>query len=329
MKLHQRMATATVAVAVAAGVLTACTGSTPSVTPAKPVAGNQPMVDKNTWPKSTPDRGLAKGMTLPLETYMQTFQETVTLEGAKRKLQEQCMADYGLPVQLPLEGTNPPPSDNDANMERRYGLTDREAAATYGYGLPGETTAPVRQKLPALEPVELEVLTGRKPTPATKDMPQAQAQAEAARDSYNGKKLPAGGCTGWAVGQIDEPTQDELTVVAELNGNSFTESMRLPAVKTALAQWSQCMDGKGHKGLATPFDAANRVPHVEGQPSQQEIDIALAEIDCKTQTGLVGLWYNEESKLQTTLIGEHKSTLDTIRSRNAAAVSAAGKKTGL
>ncbi|WP_053713278.1 hypothetical protein [Streptomyces sp. XY413] len=328
MKFNQRASAAAIVVVAATSLLTSCAGgATSSVTPAAPAAGDRPLVDRAKWPKATPERGLARGLTLPLETYMQTFEETVVLDGAVRRLQERCMADYGLPVQLPVEGTNPPPSDNDANMERRYGLTDREAAAAHGYGLPGETTEPVRQKVPELEPAEFEVLTGHKlPAAAAKGAPQ-QAP-ERARDSYNGKKLHEGGCTNWAARQIEKPSQDDLTFVAELNGNSFTESMKLPAVTKALGEWSQCMDGKGHKGLTTPFDAANRVPHVEGRPSPEEIAVAVAEVDCKTQTGLVDVWFKEESRLQTALIAQHLGTLGPIRSRNGAAVDAAGSKAG-
>ncbi|MFD5620355.1 hypothetical protein [Streptomyces yangpuensis] len=162
MKFNQRAAAATILAVAATGMLTSCAGTAPSAPPAKPVAGDRPLVDRAKWPEATPGRGLAQGLTLPLETYMQTYQETVVLDGAVRQLQEECMADYGLPVRLPVEGTNPPPSDNDANMERRYGLTDREAAAAHGYGLPDEATEPVRQKVPELEPAEFEVLTGRK-----------------------------------------------------------------------------------------------------------------------------------------------------------------------
>ncbi|WP_030770791.1 hypothetical protein [Streptomyces sp. NRRL F-2664] len=327
MKFNQRASAAAIAVVAATSLLSACAGGTPSATSAEPVAGDRPLVDRAKWPKATPERGLARGLTLPLESYMQTFEETVVLDGAVRRLQEQCMADYGLPVQLPVEGTNPPPSDNDANMERRYGLTDRDAAAVHGYGLPDEAAEPVRQKVPQLEPAEFEVLTGRKlPAAAANGAPQQSP--ERARDAYNGKKLHEGGCTNWAARQIAKPSQDDLTFVSELNGTSFTESMKLPAVTKALGAWAQCMDAKGHKGLTTPFDAADRVPHVQGRPSPEEIAIAVAEVDCKSQTGLVDVWFKEESRLQTALIAQHLGTLDPIRSRNGAALNAAGGKAG-
>ncbi|MFB7175772.1 hypothetical protein ACFCYM_33880, partial [Streptomyces sp. NPDC056254] len=81
MKFNQRASAAAIVVVAATSLLTACAGGgTPSATPAAPVAGDRPLVDRAKWPKATPERGLARGLTLPLEAYMQTFEEAVLLE---------------------------------------------------------------------------------------------------------------------------------------------------------------------------------------------------------------------------------------------------------
>ncbi|MGW6563951.1 hypothetical protein [Streptomyces sp. NPDC054975] len=290
---------------------------------AKPVAENAPMVDKANWPKATPERGLAKGLNLPLEAYMQTYQDTVTLDEASRKLQQKCMAEYGLSIKLPLAGTTPPPNDNDANMERRYGLTDRQSAAQYGYGLPEALTHQVRQKMPELTDVQVQVLTGHsKPTGPAAAAGGAPVAAPAP-ESYKGKKIHQGGCSGWAKGKLEQPTSDDLAFVSELNGNSFTESMRTTAVKQALADWSLCMKTEGYTA-ATPFEATEIAPHAEGgTASKEEIAVALAEIDCKEKTDLVAVWFAEESKIQKAQIAEHQNKLNATRTRNGDAVAAA------
>jgi hypothetical protein len=295
--------------------------------PAEPVAENAPMADKSKWPKPEPERGLAKGLNLPLETHLQTYEDTVTLDKGMRHLQEKCMADYGLTVTLPLEGTNPPPNDNDANMERRYGLTDRENAARHGYGLPGESDSPVKQKAPELSDAEVEVLTGREKNPASATG-GPPGQGKPARESYNGKKIHEDGCTGWAAKQINQPTTDELTFIAELNGQSFTGSMQAPAVQEALATWSSCMKKVGYEAFPTPFEAANSIQHIEGAPTAEEKNLAVAEVDCKEKSGLVGVWFEEESKIQKQLIADNQAKLDALRTRNAEAVAAASKATG-
>ncbi|WP_329114881.1 hypothetical protein [Streptomyces sp. NBC_01353] len=321
--MNKRTGVAVAMAAAAAALITGCGAGTATDTPGTtPVAENKPMVNKENWPKATPERGLAKGLSLPLEAYMQTYQDTVTLDQASRKLQEKCMADYGFSIELPLAGTTPPPNDNDANMERRYGLTDREAAARYGYGLPEALTNQVRQKMPELTDEQVQVLIGHsKPTKPT--APGAAPAAEPAPESYKGKKIHEGGCSGWAKDRLKQPTPEGLAFVSELNGNSFTESMRVPAVKQAMASWSQCMKAEGY-AAATPFEATEIAPHAEGgTASKEEIAVALAEIDCKKKTDLVAVWFTEESKIQKAQIAEHQGRLNGARTQNSSAVAVA------
>lgn len=315
--------------ATAAVLVTAC--ATPASRP--PAAAPGPVADSKAFPPSAPERGLAKGLNLPLETYMQDYADSVVLGNGKRLLAQDCMKSYGLDIQLPVAGLNPSPTENDANMERRYGLTDRETAATYGYGLPGDAKPRTKQQLPKLDALRTEVLTGRK-APAgqgEKAAPPLPLEArEKARESHNGKKIQEGGCGGWADREIDAPTTDELTLVSELNGDSFTESMKTPAVVAAFKDWSACMTGKGHPGFKDPFEASRSFTRLEGAPADRaEIDLALAETDCKAETGLVGIWFAEESKIQTRIIDERRQFLDSFRTRNQAAVSKAGKRTEL
>ncbi|MFZ3500368.1 hypothetical protein ACODT5_45360 [Streptomyces sp. 5.8] len=313
----------------AAVLLTAC--ATPaSQTPAAAPAAPSPVADSKAFPPSAPERGLAKGLNLPLETYMQDYGDTVTIGNGKRLLAQDCMKTYGLDVQLPAHGLNPSPTENDANMERRYGLTDRETAATNGYGLPGDEKPRTKQQLPKLDAVQTEVLTGRKaPTGQNgKTAPNTPMEArEKARESHNGKKIHERGCGGWADQEINAPTPDELTRVSELNGNSFTESMKTPAVAAAFKDWSACMTGKGHPGFKDPFEAARSVTRPEGATAgPEEIDLALAEIDCKAETGLVATWFSEESKIQTAVIAKQRPVLESIKNKNHAAVGLAGKR---
>ncbi|MBJ6641345.1 hypothetical protein H4K36_32280 [Streptomyces sp. DHE7-1] len=301
------------------GMLSACGTSGSGHDAAAPVAADKPLVDKANWPKATPQRGLAKGLSLPLEAYMQTYSDTVTLDTATRHLQEKCMAGYGFDVKLTVAGATPPPNDNDANMERRYGLTDRATAAKYGYGLPDALTDQPRQKVPSLTETQVEVLTGHgKPTKAGAD---GSFVAKAAPKTYNGKKIPAKGCVGYAAEKIGKPAAD-FQLVSELNGRSFLESMRVPAVKKAMGAWSQCMKGKGYEA-ATPTESAELVPHTD-PASQKEIDVALAEIDCKQRTGLVNVWFKAETKIQKQQITAHRSGLTAAKTENTKALSAAG-----
>ncbi|MFD4244056.1 hypothetical protein ACFWP3_21015 [Streptomyces sp. NPDC058525] len=329
--MNTRTPAALALAAAAAVLLTAC--ATPETqTRAAGSAAPAPVADTKAFPPFAPERGLAKGLNLPLETYMQDYADTVAIGNGKRLLAQKCMKTYGLDVQLPASGLNPSPTENDANMERRYGLTDRETAATYGYGLPGSEKPRTTQQTPGLDAIEIEVLTGRKaPTGQIgKTAPPLPLEArEKARESYNGKKIHERGCGGWADQEINAPTADELTRISELNGTSFTESMKTPAVAAAFEHWSACMTGKGHPGYKDPFVAARAITRPEGAPAgRPEIDLALAEIDCKAETGLVGTWFAEESKIQATIIDEQRPVLDSFKTKNEAAVNEAGKRMG-
>ncbi|MFJ6569556.1 hypothetical protein ACIQNU_19230 [Streptomyces sp. NPDC091292] len=319
-----KRSTAALVLIATAGLITACgAGTTGGDTSAAgaPVAGDQPIVNKANWPEATPTSGLAKGLSLPLEDYMQTYEETVTLDQASRTLQEECMAGYGFSIQLPLAGATPPPNDNDANIERRYGITDRAAAAQYGYGLPDELNNQTRQKMPDLTDDQIEVLTGH--TKPTTTGPDTVPTSEPAPDTYQGKKIHPGGCVGWSDSQIGQ-SQIDLSLVSELDGQSLTASQRTPAVQGAVSAWSQCMKTKGYDA-ATPYEAAEIVGHIDGAPSDEETAVAVADVDCKESTDLVAIWFKEDTAIQKKQIAEHLTGLTGARNQNTKALAAADK----
>jgi hypothetical protein len=324
----KRTATA-VALAASALLVSACSsGATPET--AKNVADGKPIVNKDNWPKKIPTSGLTKDLTLPLEAYMTSYEDQVTVEQASNDLQQTCMKDYGIDLTLPQAGANPPPSDNDANIERRYGITDRAEAEKYGYELPPALQERTEQTMRDLSGVEVEVLTGHtKPEP-----PKAQAGAKAgqpvvnpalgtkpARAEYNGKTLKAGGCIGWSKDQLGVKEVDP-TFVAQLAGDSMVQSMKDDSVIKAIAAWSSCMDRKGHTGLADPYKAMDQGVTNDGQPSQESIALAVDDIDCKKQTDLVKTWSNVESVIQDKQIADNKTQLTGIQEQHGKEIAA-------
>ena len=322
--MNRHAMTAAIVLAAAATLVTGCsaatTGSSHTAQNPKtgPIAQESSTVDKAHWPSSTPRNGLAKGLSLPLEDYMQTYQDTVALDNGARDLQKKCMADYGLTITLPPAGSTPPPNDNDANIERRYGITDRDTAEKYGYGLP-EYLVGNRQgaKLPKMTAEETEVFSGH-----TSLNPRDRNRA-AAPATFKGKKIHKNGCAGWADSQV-EGLDADFSLASELNGQSLTQSLKEPAVQDVIEAWSTCMSGKGYT-VETPYDADKVVPHIDGAPSQDEIDVALADIDCKKATDLVKVWNDTETAIQKQQIVDHRSELTKPKERNASAVAAAKK----
>ncbi|MER5832123.1 hypothetical protein ABT116_15075 [Streptomyces sp. NPDC002130] len=329
MKNIKRTATA-VALAASALLVSACSSVTSAHT-TQNAADGRPIVNKENWPEKIPTRGLTKGLTLPLEAYMDSYEDQVTVEQAADDLQQSCMKDYGIDLTLPLAGANPPPSDNDANIERRYGITDRAEAEKYGYELPPALQEHTEQTVRDLSGVEVEVLTGHtKPEPpnavkAGEPVAAPNRGTKPARAEYNGKKLKTGGCVGWSKEQLGVKDADP-TFVAQLAGDSLEQSLKDDKVIKATAAWSSCMDGKGHQGLADPYKAMDQGVTNDGKATQESIALAVDDIDCKTQTDLVKIWFGVESAIQDKQIGDNKSRLTGIKEQHGIEVAAASKQ---
>ncbi|QIQ02633.1 hypothetical protein [Streptomyces liangshanensis] len=241
---------------------------------------------------------------------MQSYEESVTVEQAGRNLQEECMAGFGFDIKFPPAGTNPPPSNNSMNMPRRYGITDRETAARYGYQLSESEEA--RPQGPQLSEAAVAVLTGRK---------GRGPNAELAPDTYKGKKIPKDGCAGSSFAKVGGRLDGSLPET--LAYESQTKSQERPKVRSAIKDWSDCMKKSGYD-VADPYDAVKLNPSSgNGQASQAEIATAIADIDCKKQTDLVKIWFEEETSIQHEQIAQNALALDELKKKNTAAVKAA------
>ncbi|MGX1562814.1 hypothetical protein, partial [Streptomyces sp. NPDC055509] len=282
-------------VAVVAGALLALAGCSPfGGTGESPAGGAGPSRSGTpAWPATTPRSGLAKGLVLPLEAYMEPYADTVAIQQAVDRLATQCMKRYGYVYTAPARGTTPPPSSDDSNMPRRYGITDRDLAARYGYflGDGGRTPPPA----PRLTAAETAVLTGRLAvTPGAKKAPAV----------IDGRRIPENGCLGESLRRIG-PRIDE-SPASRLDYESLRRSQSDPRVLAVIGAWSRCMKAKGYT-VASPLDAANLTPDTRhGQADQADITTALTDIDCKRRTGLVKTWYTVESAVQRRQIEQNQ-----------------------
>ncbi|MEV4876061.1 hypothetical protein [Streptomyces cyaneofuscatus] len=269
----------------------------------KPLASSDP--DGIPSLPSTPQRGLLKGKSLPLEDYMQTYEQTVTITNAVGALQTECMAKYGFDFEAPPAGRTPPPNDNDVNIERRYGISDREIAKEHGYGIVerGQRTG---AEMPELSAAAALVMSGRSAKGGDADTPP----------SHQGKEIPEGGCSGWSVRKVGADAID-MSLASKLSYESLAKSQEAPAVRAALKEWSGCLKAEGYEA-ATPFDAMD-LAKTDGA----EISVAVADIDCKESTNLLGIWLAEETKIQRSQIEQNQLELNEAKEKNAAAVKAA------
>lgn len=264
-----------------------------------PVNVAAPVPLKAKAPDTAIRSGLLKDHRLPAQQYLVPYADAAAQKAAQLKSVQTCMARYGLTYEPPVKpGDYPPPTNDSANLERRYGLADRAAAEQWGYALPDDPGEP-----PQWEPgsAVLDALYGK--NDKGEEVP-----------SVNGQDLPKGGCNAEAnasVGQYDE------SVAAEIGGESFTQSMNDPDVQNAFTSWSSCMKDKGYD-YKTPFDIT-RGPKEDGWATSPETKkIAVAEVDCKQSTGLTDVWFNTESRIQRQLVAARQPQLDRARTHNQA-----------
>ncbi|MFE5593055.1 hypothetical protein [Streptomyces sp. NPDC056549] len=254
-------------------------------------------VFRDNWPAKVPTRGLAKGLALPLEAYMTSYSDEIAVQQARDNAEIACMRRYGFANWRTEDlGTAPPLADNASNMPRRYGLTDLAEAKEYGYRPPHqgrESTPPPERDAPDA----VTVLQGR--------------QGGNEVTSFKGTALPDGGCAGEVNRKVS--TLD-ANLVERLSGESFERSQETAAVKAAMGQWSQCMKDRGHE-VKDVWDTDKLYSPAAGTASSEEIKLATDDVECKTATGLVKVWFDEETAIQKQLVKDNNASLEGARSR--------------
>ncbi|MFI9326134.1 hypothetical protein ACIGZJ_01160 [Kitasatospora sp. NPDC052868] len=253
---------------------------------------------------------------LPIEQYMLTPLQSVQFDWVRKAATGSCMKRYGLDYPAGAKpGPDSPGVRTFTPMNRRYGVTEADGAARWGYhlpqaapaaGAPDQSVAPVA--LAALPAATRTVLLGMDPDNGTRVT------------AYQGKPLPAGGCFAeldrilpGAVGGPQGPGNGPQGVVTDIKSASFTESRSAPEVVAATAAWTDCMKGRGFD-IPDPLNAPATVTTMrDPAPGGAEIAQAVADVDCKGRTNLTGIWFAAESTLQNRAIAAHAKDLAAVK----------------
>ncbi|WP_171164229.1 hypothetical protein [Streptomyces sp. I05A-00742] len=294
-----RIVSAMLAVGAVAGIGWYASGERPGGAAPAGVAAPAPVKPKA--PDPTLRSGLLKNRELPVERYLVSYADASTEKAALLKSVQACMARYGLTYEPPsTDGAIPPPSDNSANLERRYGLADKASAEQWGYELPGG-----RQELPAWErtPAQMDALYGK----------DAEGKV---LETINGLPVPKGGCSAEAAGEVGR--QDE-EAVSDVNAESFKEALDEPAVQKSLGDWSACMKTRGYE-YKTPFEITQGPKEEDWGSSPEAKKVAVDEVECKQSTGLLDVWFATESRIQEQKITAKKAVLERAKQHNQSVV---------
>ena len=236
-------------------------------------------------------------ISLPLYAYQMTTDEELTLKRAEWHLALGCLTGFGVTDYDP-----PPlvPGLSSTSQPRRYGMLDLERATQWGY--PGEDPAAAAAASapdPSEEvPEHVAVLVAGPPDPRDPLPPG----------------VPEGGCLGEARRQLSAglPTGVGEDYLFQLEGMSFAQSEQDHRVKDAFARWSACMQAAGYD-YDDPWQPNNHAwPRDGGVISDQERAVASADVRCKHQTNLVGIWNAVEAAYQERLIDINAELLDQL-----------------
>ncbi|GAA2926568.1 hypothetical protein [Streptomyces enissocaesilis] len=237
---------------------------------------------------------------LPVEDYLFSNAEQVRLDEARFKLMGKCLRRLGLNHGIESPGSPPGPR---SLMERRYGITNEKDAKAVGYRL-AETP----------RPRSLDSQTKSLTAPQKKELMKA-LQGEIGSEAgggngirVNGLPVPEGGCAGEAAEKISGGSGRLGPGKAARSANleSWAASKADQRVARALGAWSTCMKEKGYS-YPDPLIAMSDPGFQEGPPTSKERRTALADIECKRKTNLVGVWFDVESALQKDMIAREKS----------------------
>ena len=243
-------------------------------------------------PEAPPEIGTVRQITdlsqvaFPLEAYEMTAEEDIVLQRAVWQLAIECLNRFGADI-------TPPPlvATNELLTSRRYGLLDLESAGAWGYH--GGDPAVDRANVEADGPAAAERLGGL-------------TGGLLFGEGVDGVSLPPGaprdGCLNEARRILAEGGEmyDPNFLFSRAN-EALIRAERDERVEAAFTAWSACMADAGFS-YAGPWDANNDSQWREDIVTDQERLVATADVTCKLETNLIGIWNAVDAAYQERII---------------------------
>ncbi|MDF2917899.1 hypothetical protein [Microbacterium sp. NPDC086615] len=169
--------------------------------------------------------------------------------------------------------------------------------------------------------------------------PPASTTDTAAEDETPTWDWKTAGCQGEAQHEVsgEDPLQtDQFAPLMNAITELWQQSSTYPGMSEANREWSACMDEAGHTGFATQPDAAasihdqlNALWNAGGAASSEapatpdkkalaelkdeEIDLALADLDCREKTDYTARARKAQAEAETAFIAAHKTELEALK----------------
>ncbi len=293
-------------------------------------------VQENATP-TTPTTPVA----LPLDAYLPTAEQAVTLAKARHLVTVRCMKSYGITWPMP----EPTGADLPFQSDRWPLYLGEQYAAEHGFDSPAQQDqdAAAHQQSQAawdrLAPDEQAVYVGWDPGARSRIQEPGQ-QLPMVRE-YGGKAVPATGCLGEAqaalrgsappltppadMAMVSSADDNMLIAAVQIGGLSAEASQRAeqtPRYAAMIEKWRGCMNEAGF-GYATPEQAHSDDRWKGRQADSKEIAAAKAYARCLRTADYLTVTGELRAAEERSLIATHGAELSTIRQAVDAATAAA------
>lgn len=210
-----------------------------------------------------------------------------TIDLAMETVITTCMNAAGFDYAPP---SRPAADDADTILNGPIGLTDPERAAAYGYTAPDDSDPPIDNQLSS-DPAFLEALGGP-------SWGAAEAEVVEIVDPVTGEVIAGqerrGGCLADAESAV---YGDEATMFRFFGADYRLQNLGIESVVRALGddevidandEWGECMMQRGYT-YSLAVDPVN-APWPEPRPGASEVATALADVECKSDVGLLAVY---------------------------------------
>jgi hypothetical protein len=242
-------------------------------------------------------------ISMPLDAYLVSSEQETTLLRALDLFTAECARRFGV-TGLPMSETA---WNRELIVGRRYGLIDPADARQWGYNVPprlaGVTEAKDEAGGNVWNPTDEEFVVVR-----GRDRYTGESREGVVVD---GQSVPAGGCAGEAERRLHEGAPAvNLRVGEDLRAESYSLAESDSRVRAATDRWSECMrrSGYDYADIWAPNDRAWPDP-----VDSEEIATATADVRCKQESNLAGVWLAVETAYQLRIIDERAEELDEVK----------------
>ncbi len=261
--------------------------STPQRFEAKNSAGHRVIVDSE-----------ASYIELPFDRFVLLQFSAVgdRFDGAVDVLVNQCMEELGLDFRFDERPIRPWGS----NHMRRYGIFSRDLAAQYGYA-----------RVPS---PELDAIQERQSHPQSDEVQDALLGGSTA--TKDNVPIPEGGCMRFASDALGGPAvlgDPTFGLAQSVSAATLEMALEDKRVRAKVEEWLSCMADAGVEvAQEHPISLAASVGRSGSEVRGDEIDIAVADADCKESTRLLQVWAAVEAEIQSDFYVENEESLDRL-----------------